>query len=105
RNPQLPRKGIETKSSRCLLFDKNIRSQPSITMQESSIESREAATQAFQKLGTGSLERLLIYVPAKLPITDEQKQVDPFLLYAECGAPALKFVSRQRRVSKFVPEG
>jgi hypothetical protein len=45
---------------------------------ESSIESREAATQAFQKLGTGSLKGLLIYVPAKPPITDEQKQVDPF---------------------------
>lgn len=53
---------------------------------ESSIESREAATQAFQKLGAGSLKGLLIYVPAKPPITDEQKQVDPFALYAECGA-------------------
>lgn len=53
---------------------------------ESSIESREAATQAFQKLGTGSLKGLLIYVPAKPSITDEQKQVDPFALYAECGA-------------------
>ena len=53
---------------------------------ESSIESREAATQAFQKLGAGILKGLLIYIPAKAPITDEQKQVDPFALYTECGA-------------------
>lgn len=53
---------------------------------ESSIESREAANQAFQKLGARTLKGLLIYVPAKAPITDEQKQVDPFSLYAECGA-------------------
>lgn len=53
---------------------------------ESSIESREAAKQAFQKLGAGTLKGLLIYVSAKAPITDEQKQADPFSLYAECGA-------------------
>jgi hypothetical protein len=29
---------------------------------------------------------VLIYVPGKRPQTDEQKQVDPFALYAECGA-------------------
>jgi len=28
----------------------------------------------------------LIYVPSKRPETDEQKQADPFALYAECGA-------------------
>jgi hypothetical protein len=32
------------------------------------------------------LEGVLIYVPAKRPETDEQKQIDPFALYAECGA-------------------
>ena len=53
---------------------------------ESSIEGREAAKQAFQKLGARTLKGLLIYIPAKAPITDEQKQVDPFSLYAECGA-------------------
>ena len=53
---------------------------------ESSIESREAAKQAFQKLGARTLKGMLIYVPAKAPITDEQKQVDPFSLYAKCGA-------------------
>jgi hypothetical protein len=29
---------------------------------------------------------VLIYVPTKRPETDEQKQADPFALYAECGA-------------------
>jgi hypothetical protein len=31
-------------------------------------------------------KRVLIYVPRQATLTDEQKQVDPFALYAECGA-------------------
>ncbi|WP_349609041.1 PglZ domain-containing protein [Cupriavidus sp. DF5525] len=59
---------------------------------ESSIESREAALLALREIGQPpkkgepSLEGVLIYVPAKRPETDEQKQADPFALYAECGA-------------------
>lgn len=53
---------------------------------ESSIESREAALLALREVGTAALEAVLIYVPAKRPETDEQKQADPFALYAECGA-------------------
>lgn len=55
---------------------------------ESSIESREAALLALQEVGQpkASLEGVLIYVPAKRPETDEQKQTDPFAVYAECGA-------------------
>jgi hypothetical protein len=55
---------------------------------ESSIESREAALLALRELGQpkSPLEGILIYVPAKRPETDEQKQTDPFALYAECGA-------------------
>lgn len=54
---------------------------------ESSIESREAALAALQELGrtNASLEGLLVYVPAPRPLTDEQKQVDPFALYGACG--------------------
>jgi len=54
----------------------------------SSIESREAALLALREVGQpkAPLEGVLIYVPAKRPETDEQKQVDPFALYAECGA-------------------
>lgn len=55
---------------------------------ESSIESREAALQALREVGRPKTptEAVLIYVPGKRPQTDEQKQVDPFALYAECGA-------------------
>jgi len=55
---------------------------------ESSIESREAALLALGEVGQpkAPLEGVLIYVPAKRPETDEQKQVDPFAIYAECGA-------------------
>ncbi|MBP6421395.1 MAG: PglZ domain-containing protein [Propionivibrio sp.] len=55
---------------------------------ESSIESREAALQALREVGQpkAPTESVLIYVPGKRPQTDEQKQIDPFALYAECGA-------------------
>ncbi|HMN22269.1 MAG TPA: PglZ domain-containing protein [Ottowia sp.] len=55
---------------------------------ESSIESREAALQGLREIGQpkATLEGVLIYVPAKRPETDEQKQLDPFALYAACGA-------------------
>lgn len=55
---------------------------------ESSIESREAALHALREVGQPSvpLEGMLIYVPAKRPQTDEEKQADPFSIYAECGA-------------------
>lgn len=51
----------------------------------SSIESREAALLALREVGKGALEAVLIYVPSSRPETDEQKQADPFALYAECG--------------------
>jgi PglZ domain len=55
---------------------------------ESSIESREAALRALLEVGQPkpSLEGVLIYVPTNRPEDDEQKQTDPFSLYAECGA-------------------
>lgn len=52
----------------------------------SSIESREAALLALREVGKAALEAVLIYVPTQRPETDEQKQADPFALYAECGA-------------------
>jgi hypothetical protein len=54
---------------------------------ESSIESRDAALVALRDLGQpkSQLQSILIYVPVKRPDTDEQKQVDPFALYAVCG--------------------
>lgn len=55
---------------------------------DSSIESRELALQALREVGQpkAPTEAVLIYVPGKRPQTDEQKQIDPFALYAECGA-------------------
>src|SRR5262245_1958079 len=55
---------------------------------ESSIESREAALATLRKLGEphGPLEWMLVYVPAKRPEKDEQRQIDPFALYEACGA-------------------
>lgn len=54
----------------------------------SSIESREAALLALREVGRpkAPLEGVLIYVPAKRPETDEQKQADPYAVYAVCGA-------------------
>ncbi len=55
---------------------------------ESSIESRAAAMVALQELGEPNtpLEGLLVYVPARPPLTDEDRQRDPFAVYAACGA-------------------
>ena len=59
-----------------------------IDASESSIESRGAALAALQELGrpNTALKELLVYVPAKAPVTDEDRQRDPFALYAACGA-------------------
>lgn len=55
---------------------------------ESSLESREEALAALRRVGDrkSGNESLLVYVPARPPVTPEQKQVDPFSLYAACGA-------------------
>jgi hypothetical protein len=55
---------------------------------ESSIESREAALRALRDLAikpVAPIDAVLVYVPARRPLTDEEKQRDPFALYAECG--------------------
>lgn len=58
-----------------------------IDASESSIESREAALASLQLMAPpqAAIEKLLIYVPAIAPITDEDKQRDPFSIYAEIG--------------------
>lgn len=54
---------------------------------KSSIESREAALFALRQVGLAKapLGGVLIYVPAKPPETDEQKQKDPFAPFSVCG--------------------
>src|SRR5437899_1926088 len=58
---------------------------------ESSIESRETAAHAFfsrREAGPGQSgpAELLIYIPAGPPLTDEERQADPFAAYAAAGA-------------------
>lgn len=52
---------------------------------ESSILSREAASQALVALGKGTLQGLVVYVPTAAPVDDEGRQRDPFSVYAACG--------------------
>jgi len=51
---------------------------------DSSIESREAASINLAAFGRGG-QKLLIYVPSAAPVTDEDKQKDPFSIYGACG--------------------
>ena len=44
---------------------------------ESSIKSRELASEDLSTFGQGG-NKLLIYVPSAAPVTDENKQKDPF---------------------------
>jgi hypothetical protein len=55
---------------------------------ESSIESRELAMANFQKLGipTSGVASLIVYVPAARPLSDEERQRDPFAVYVCCGS-------------------
>lgn len=55
---------------------------------ESSIESRAHALAALQRLGAqdGVLDSLVVYVPARAPRNDEEKQADPFAIYGVIGA-------------------
>lgn len=58
-----------------------------IDASESSIESREAALRTLDELAQSgtTLKGMLVYVPAKPPLTEEEKQIDPFSLYTACG--------------------
>jgi hypothetical protein len=55
---------------------------------ESSIESRAAALAALQLLSAkqAPLKELLVYVPHRAPLDDDERQRDPFALYAVCGS-------------------
>ena len=55
---------------------------------ESSITSRFTALEALSEFGqpNPTVEGILVYIPAKAPVTDEEKQRDPFAIYGACGA-------------------
>ena len=50
------------------------------------IEQRELATEALLDLAEGQIHQLVVWVPASAPEDDEQKQRDPFAVFAEVGA-------------------
>jgi hypothetical protein len=59
-----------------------------IDASESSITSRITALAALQEFGEPNtdIEGILLYVPANAPLTDEEKQRDPFAVFGACGA-------------------
>ncbi|MBA4384347.1 MAG: PglZ domain-containing protein, partial [Anaerolinea sp.] len=59
-----------------------------IDASESSITSRFSALEVLSEFGqpNPSVEGILVYVPAKAPVTDEEKQRDPFAIYGACGS-------------------
>jgi len=50
------------------------------------IEQREAAMAALIDLGEGKIHQLIIWVPALPPESDEDRQKDPFSVFAKIGA-------------------
>ncbi len=59
-----------------------------IDTSQSSITSRAAGLAALREFGQPNppIEGILVYVPTKAPLTDEDKQRDPFAIYSACGA-------------------
>jgi len=53
---------------------------------KSVIEQRELAMRALQRLGAGQLDDLVVWSPAKPPVTDDDHQQDPFSVLAKVGA-------------------
>lgn len=70
----------------CLELDDD--SRQVIDAGQSSIESREVALATLLELGRpqATIKEMLVYIPAAAPRTDEERQRDPFSLYAACGA-------------------
>ena len=54
---------------------------------ENGLESRIAALRELRSFGLPNTtkEGVLVYVPVRAPVTDEEKQRDPFALYSACG--------------------
>ena len=49
---------------------------------ESIITQREVASEALAQLASGTIHHLIIWVPANAPKDDEEKQKDPFSVFA-----------------------
>lgn len=57
-----------------------------IDISASIIEQREAATQALDRLASGAIHQLILWIPMRRPTEPDQKQKDPFAVFAEIGA-------------------
>lgn len=57
-----------------------------IDVSESLVTQREAATEALSDLSRGAIHKLILWVPMKRPQSDEDKQKDSFVVFAELGA-------------------
>jgi len=55
---------------------------------ESGIQSRERASVDLQRLcaSPGEIDGFIVYVPRSEPVSDIDKQIDPYALYGECGS-------------------
>jgi len=49
------------------------------------IEQREKAAEALERLASGVIHQLILWVPTKQPIDPDDKQKDPFAVFAEIG--------------------
>jgi len=54
----------------------------------SGIESRERAAEDLKRLcsSPGQLDGFIIYVPAPVPVSEADKQADPYAIFIECGS-------------------
>lgn len=56
-----------------------------IDVGESIIQQREAAADALEQLASGDIHQLILWIPTQRPIEPEEKQKDPFAIFAEIG--------------------
>lgn len=57
-----------------------------IDTSESSILSRELAIRTLSELALAKIKGMLVYVPFKAPLTDKEKERDPFAIYVAFGS-------------------
>jgi len=89
--PRLNKNGVLTvydpqKRYRELCLDLNSEEVRVIDTSESSILSRELAIRTLNELALAQLKGMIVYVPARRPVTEEEQQHDPFALYGVCGS-------------------
>lgn len=56
-----------------------------IDVSESIIQQREVASAALGELASGTIHQLILWIPAKRPLDEDEKQKDPFAVFAEIG--------------------